>query len=263
MQKSQPLKDLKAELECKWSGSSLSRILQSVRFIFKASTNGRHFLLKHTNVATARVTSVKEMHNIRCQQGRPTKPWIYICYVEGRRPPLWSSRQSSWLQIQRSGFDSQRYQIFWEVVSLERGPLSLKSTTEELLGKKISGSGLGNREYGRRESAALTTRHSSLRKNVGTNFSEKLICLLLFYQNEEISLAIKPSELITSKPLLFIHFTWKYWKKNWSRIPDGRLAPRRTGRLIVGRNVTLTLTLTLNGIHRPSADKWEVKCSVV
>jgi hypothetical protein len=29
-------------------------------------------------------------------------------------------------------------------------------------------------------------------------------------------------------------------KKNWSRVPDGRLTPRRTGRLIIGRNVTLT-----------------------
>jgi hypothetical protein len=28
--------------------------------------------------------------------------------------------------------------------------------------------------------------------------------------------------------------------KNWSRVPDGRLTPRRTGRLIVGRNVTST-----------------------
>jgi hypothetical protein len=28
------------------------------------------------------------------------------------RPPLWSSVQSSWLQIHRSGFDSRRYQIF-------------------------------------------------------------------------------------------------------------------------------------------------------
>jgi hypothetical protein len=28
-------------------------------------------------------------------------------------------------------------------------------------------------------------------------------------------------------------------------VPDGRLTPRRTGRLIVGRNVTLTLTLAL------------------
>jgi hypothetical protein len=52
------------------------------------------------------------------------------------RPPLWSSGQSSWLQIQRYGFDSRRYQIFWEVVDLERGPLSLVSTIEELLGRK-------------------------------------------------------------------------------------------------------------------------------
>jgi hypothetical protein len=28
--------------------------------------------------------------------------WIYICYVEESRPPLWSSGQSSWLQIQGS-----------------------------------------------------------------------------------------------------------------------------------------------------------------
>jgi hypothetical protein len=63
--------------------------------------------------------------------------------------PLWSSGQSSWLQIQRFGFDSRRYQIFWEVVDLERGPLSLVSTTEELLEGKSSGSGLENRERGR------------------------------------------------------------------------------------------------------------------
>jgi hypothetical protein len=28
--------------------------------------------------------------------------------------------------------------------------------------------------------------------------------------------------------------------KNWSRVPDGRLTPRQTGRLIVDRNVTST-----------------------
>jgi hypothetical protein len=33
-------------------------------------------------------------------------------------------------------------QIFWEVVGLERGPLSLVSTIEELLGRKSSASGL-------------------------------------------------------------------------------------------------------------------------
>jgi hypothetical protein len=47
--------------------------------------------------------------------------------------------------------NSRRYQIFWEAVGLERGPLSLLSTTEELLGKKSSGSGIENREYGRRD----------------------------------------------------------------------------------------------------------------
>jgi hypothetical protein len=81
-----------------------------------------------------------------------------ICYVEESRPPLWSSRQSSWLQIQRSGFDSRLYQIFWEV-GLERGPLSLVSTIEELLERKISGSGLESREYGCRD-PSLWTRGS-------------------------------------------------------------------------------------------------------
>jgi hypothetical protein len=75
----------------------------------------------------------------------------FICYVEQSRPPLWSSGQSSCLQIQRSEFDSRCYQIFWEIVGLERGPLSFVSTTEELLEIKSSGSGLENREYGRRD----------------------------------------------------------------------------------------------------------------
>jgi hypothetical protein len=60
------------------------------------------------------------------------------------RPPLWSSGQSSWLQIRRPKFDSWHYQIFWgggkekQVVGLERGPLSLVSTTEELLDRKVA-----------------------------------------------------------------------------------------------------------------------------
>jgi hypothetical protein len=79
--------------------------------------------------------------------------WIYICYAEGSIPPLWSSGQSSWPQIQRSGFDYRHYQIFLEVVGLERGPLSLVSTTEELLDRKIEarGSCLEIREYGCRD----------------------------------------------------------------------------------------------------------------
>jgi hypothetical protein len=75
---------------------------------------------------------------------------------QSHEPPLWSSGQSSWLQIQRSGFNSRRYQIFREVVGLERGPFSLVSTTKELLERKNSGFGLEDRDYDRRGSAALT-----------------------------------------------------------------------------------------------------------
>jgi hypothetical protein len=53
-----------------------------------------------------------------------------------------------------SGFDFRRYQIFWELVGLERGPLSLVSTIEELL-ERNSGSGLEIREYGRRDPSRL------------------------------------------------------------------------------------------------------------
>jgi hypothetical protein len=67
-------------------------------------------------------------------------------------PHLWSSGLSFWLHIQRSGFDSCRYRIFWEVVGLERCPLSLMSTTDELRGEeKSSGSGLDNQDYGSRD----------------------------------------------------------------------------------------------------------------
>jgi hypothetical protein len=53
------------------------------------------------------------------------------------RPPLWSSGQSSWLQIRRPGFVSRHYQKK-KVVGLERGPLGLVSTTEELFDRIVA-----------------------------------------------------------------------------------------------------------------------------
>jgi hypothetical protein len=83
-------------------------------------------------------------------------------------PPIGLMINSSWLQIHRPGLNSRHYQIFWEVVGLERGPLSLMSTTEELLGRKRSGSGLENTEYGFRDPL-----QQPLSTNVGSNFAGK------------------------------------------------------------------------------------------
>jgi hypothetical protein len=48
------------------------------------------------------------------------------------------------LVVRVPGFDSWRYEIFWEVVGLERGPLSRVRIIEELLEWESSGSGLEN-----------------------------------------------------------------------------------------------------------------------
>jgi hypothetical protein len=86
--------------------------------------------------------------------------------------PLWSSVQSSWLQIQRSGFDFRRYQIFWEVMGIERGPLSLVSTIEELLRRRNSDPGLESREFCRRDPSRWP-QGTPLSTKVGTNFGDK------------------------------------------------------------------------------------------
>jgi hypothetical protein len=74
---------------------------------------------------------------------------LQTCYY--LRPLLWCSSQSSWQQIQRSGFDSRLYHIFCEVVGLQRDPLRLVTTTEGLLEWKSSGFSLEIREYGSRD----------------------------------------------------------------------------------------------------------------
>jgi hypothetical protein len=79
------------------------------------------------------------------------KFWVFLKDWLIYWSPLGSSGQSSWLQIQRSEFDSLHYQIFWEVVGLEQGPLSLVSTIEEPLERKSSGYGLESQEYGHRD----------------------------------------------------------------------------------------------------------------
>jgi hypothetical protein len=67
--------------------------------------------------------------------------WFYF-----NSPPLWSSGQSFWLQIQRSRVRFPALPDFLTIGCLERGPLSLVITTEELIEKRSSGSGLENRD---------------------------------------------------------------------------------------------------------------------
>jgi hypothetical protein len=62
--------------------------------------------------------------------------------------------------------------FFWLLVGLERGPLSLVSTTKELLGRNSSGSGLESREYGHRDPPRWPS-DNPLSSKVGTNFADK------------------------------------------------------------------------------------------
>jgi hypothetical protein len=56
-------------------------------------------------------------------------------------------------------------------VGLERGPLSLVSTTEELLDRNSSGSGLEIREYGRRD--PLRRPRGTLYPQISSDFADK------------------------------------------------------------------------------------------
>jgi hypothetical protein len=133
-------------------------------------------------------------------------------------PLPWSSGQSSWLQIQRSGFDFRLYQIFWQVVSLERVPLGAVSTIEELLDGNSRGSGLEIRDYGHRDSSrwprgtlypqklAITSPTSGGR-SVGIVLS-RTQATEYFYRNYQLfSDAINSSEYIAA--------IGDWWIMNW------------------------------------------------
>jgi hypothetical protein len=145
-----------------------------------SACSGRHFLLP-VLVASFRVDVLATELSWRSQllktdnltrTSQSTRK-VLVCFyihINTCQASSVSSGQSSWLQIQRSGFDTRRYQIFW-VVGLERGPLSLVSTTEELLETKSSGLGVENRDYSRRDPPHWP-HHTLSSAKVGTNFAE-------------------------------------------------------------------------------------------
>jgi hypothetical protein len=67
--------------------------------------------------------------------GPSNKVYLFISHAY-TIPPLWSSGQSSRLQIQGSRIPFPG--TTKKIVGLERGPLSLVSTTEELLDRKVA-----------------------------------------------------------------------------------------------------------------------------
>ena len=74
------------------------------------------------------------------------------------------------------GFDSRRYQIFWVVVALERGPLNLHSTSwgqlRSYLNKKVAAP-VQKTEINGRGDPLRWPRDTPLSAKVGTNFADQ------------------------------------------------------------------------------------------
>jgi hypothetical protein len=105
--------------------------------------NGISDITQVCKILKCPVKSTRNFMKFRCGE-------LYILKVNENKRTASVAKVPNY-RCKRSGFDSRRYQIFWEVVGLERGPLSLVSTTEELLGGNSIGSGIESREYGRRD----------------------------------------------------------------------------------------------------------------
>jgi hypothetical protein len=99
--------------------------------MFTLEVNGRnfavitHFIGKYTSAHLTKHRAIKGVLDERTQSsthssplvqletsGQVRAPALYVRINRPQWPPLWSSCQSSWLLIQRSGFDSRHYQVF-------------------------------------------------------------------------------------------------------------------------------------------------------
>jgi hypothetical protein len=100
--------------------------------------------VKVSDYSAENLTSLSQYSQAKRQATGMVSPYIYIyiyIYIYACLctcwSPLWSSGQSSWLQIRRPGFDSRHYQEK-KIVGLERGQLSLVSKTEVILDRKVA-----------------------------------------------------------------------------------------------------------------------------
>ena len=84
------------------------------------------------NIHGIHATSVSPLHSWLWTQSHQQCRTVYLFpyfYVTYDGPSV----RVSGYRYRGLGFDSRRYQIFWVVVGLERGPLSLVRSIEELL----------------------------------------------------------------------------------------------------------------------------------
>jgi hypothetical protein len=112
-------------------------------------------------------------NSVICRQNSAVvrRIWYFASDVVDLQPPLCSSIRVSGYRSRGPGFDSRALQGK-NVVGLERGPFSLVTTTEEVLGRDSSGSGLDSREYCHRDSSRWP-RGTLCPQKVGTNFADK------------------------------------------------------------------------------------------
>jgi len=93
-----------------------------------------------------------------------TCAYIYICLYVCKNRLCGLVVRVSGYRFRGPGFDPRYYQIFCVVVGLERGPLSLVSSIEELLELKSSGSRSRKQRLTAVGTRWLTTWHPSIRK---------------------------------------------------------------------------------------------------
>jgi hypothetical protein len=76
------------------------------------------------------------LFRLHFKHGKPPKIITHVTLKDG--PPLWSSGQSFWLQIQRTRIRFPALPDFLRSKGLERGPLSLVRIIEELPERKVA-----------------------------------------------------------------------------------------------------------------------------
>jgi hypothetical protein len=143
------------------------------------SVSGTHFCLRLSEPqCLVRPKGLGKFKNSHHRESNPRPPGLQHSALTTTLPSVPRDQYCSNIKFTRvvvslHGPQHKKFQTNKQIIVTElafiylfcRGPLSLVSTSEELLGRESSGSGLESREYGRKGSASLTTRHPSIGKS--------------------------------------------------------------------------------------------------